>query len=96
MRKGSAIVREEVRNLLLPTTPLLMGVNEVSTKVDAPDVRDKGKGRKKRALTRMAVLHCDIIGDIFWEERQENQVSTVTSCSDSVVGLDTGGAGSKV
>lgn len=36
---------------------------------DGLDARGKGKGRKKRASARVAVLHCDLIKDEFWKER---------------------------
>ena len=32
-------------------------------------MKDKGKAKKARALTRVTVLHCDLIGDEFWRER---------------------------
>ena len=68
MRKGSVVVRE-VRNPLLSATLLLMCANEVATEEDVSDVRDKGKGGRKRVSTWVAVLHCDLIGDKFWKER---------------------------
>jgi len=95
VRKGSVIVREEVRNSLLSATPsVLMSANEVPTEDDLLDVKNRNKG-KKRVLKRMAVLHCDLIGDKFWKEHQENWISTETAC-DSGVGSDMGGADSRV
>ena len=32
-------------------------------------VKDKGKGKPKRAIMRVTVLHCDLIRDEFWKER---------------------------
>ena len=46
-----------------------MGANEVVTEGGVSDVGDKGKGKKKRVSTWVAVLHCDLIGDKFWKER---------------------------
>jgi len=69
-----------------------MSVNEVSTEDDVSDVRNKGKGKK--VLKRVVVLHCDLIGDSFWKEHQENWISAETVC-DSGVGSDMGGSGSR-
>lgn len=48
----------------LPLTP----ANKVAREV-ASDVKDNEKGKPKRALTRVTVLHCDLIRDEFWKER---------------------------
>lgn len=69
MRKGSIVVREEVGVCCSLCPFLLTRVNKVSKVDDTRDVKDKGKGARKRALTRVTVLHCDLIKDDFWKER---------------------------
>ena len=43
--------------------------DQVAEGDDTAGVKDKGKRKKKRAVTRVTVLHCDLIRDEFWEER---------------------------
>lgn len=48
--------------------PLLLTPDvKVDKEDDTSDV--KGKEKRKRALTRVVVLHCDLIRDDFWKER---------------------------
>ncbi|KAF9647864.1 tRNAHis guanylyltransferase [Thelephora ganbajun] len=70
MRKGSVIVREEARDLPLSVASFVDGCggDKVVKEEDTLEVKDKGKGRK-RASTRVTVLHCDLIRDEFWDER---------------------------
>ena len=48
---------------------LLTRDDKVSKEDDRSDEKDKGRGKKKRPLTRVTVLHCDLIGGEFWKER---------------------------
>ena len=69
MRKGSVIVREEVEWFATWCLLLLTRDDKVSKEDDRSDEKDKGRGKKKRPLTRVTVLHCDLIGGEFWKER---------------------------
>ena len=46
-----------------------MGANKLAAEDDTSDTKDKGKVKKRRALTRVTTLHCDLIRDEFWKGR---------------------------
>jgi tRNA(His) guanylyltransferase len=75
-RKGSVLVREKVTvQVSLECWP----VDERASQLEKPDVKpigeicegDSGSGKQKerQTWTRITLLHCDIIGDEFWDER---------------------------
>jgi len=68
MRKGSVVVREEVWDSPCSVSLSANDCHKVA-KEDTSDVKDKGKGKQKGTLTRVTVLHCDLIRDEFWKER---------------------------
>jgi tRNA(His) guanylyltransferase len=67
LRKGTVILREV--GVLRPWRfSQLTSFDQVSKDDDALNVGDTGGGGKKRAVTRMTVLHCDL-RDEFWNEK---------------------------
>jgi len=70
MRKGSVVVREEVWDSLYSEYPFLLTLaGKVVKEGDPSDVENKGKGKRRRGLMQVTVLHCDLIRDEFWKER---------------------------
>lgn len=67
MRKGSVVVREVGGSPPLVLLQLI-SFGQVLKDDDTFGVGDK-RGKKKGVLTRITVLHCDLIRDEFWKER---------------------------
>lgn len=62
-RKGSVLVRvsQEVPEVTSEQSPGQVVVQQLAS--------EESVGKKKRAGTRVEVLHCDVIGDEFWAAR---------------------------